>query len=97
MSDSIKELLHCAEEMFGQVLHDVEPYNEPEQLPHLLFFRRFTEWQYAYCRAIRVKNCVASGPHRSDESSCTRDLNLAGWKGRSDQEWTANRSLPNAY
>jgi len=54
MSDSIQGLLHCAEQMFGQVLNDIEPYNEHERLGHLLFFRRFTEWQYQYCRAIRA-------------------------------------------
>ncbi len=54
MSDSIQNLLQAAEEMFGQVLNEVEPYSRPERLVHMLFFRRFTEWQYEYCRAIRT-------------------------------------------
>jgi hypothetical protein len=54
MTGSIQELLHCAEAMFAQVLHDCEPYDEPKQLVHMLFFRRFTEWQCSYCRAIRL-------------------------------------------
>ena len=52
MSDSIRNLLQCAEQMFGEVLGDIEPYSGPERLGHMLFFRRFTEWQYEYCRAI---------------------------------------------
>jgi hypothetical protein len=43
MSDSIQDLLAYAEQMFGQVLNDIEPYNGPNRLLHLLFFRRFTE------------------------------------------------------
>jgi hypothetical protein len=54
MSDSIQDLLAYAEQMFGQVLNDIEPYNGPNRLLHLLFFRRFTEWQYEYCRTIRT-------------------------------------------
>jgi hypothetical protein len=54
MSDSIQNLLHCAEQMFGQVLDDIEPYSGRERLVHLLFFRRFTEWQYEFCRTIRT-------------------------------------------
>src|ERR1700682_4231470 len=53
-SDSVPELLNAAVEMFGQVCNEVEPYNGPERLLHMLFFRRFTEWQYEYCRAIRA-------------------------------------------
>jgi len=53
MSDSIQNILRCAEQMFGQVLDDIEPYG-PERLVHLLFFRRFTEWQYEYCRTISL-------------------------------------------
>jgi hypothetical protein len=45
MSDSIQTLLLCAEEIFGEVLNDIEPYNRPEHVVHMLFFRRFTEWQ----------------------------------------------------
>ena len=52
MSDTIRDLLQCAEQMFGRVLGEIEPYSGPERLGHMLFFRRFTEWQYAYCRAI---------------------------------------------
>ena len=52
ISDSIRDLLHGAEQMFGDVLGDIEPYNEPHRVVHLLFFRRFTEWQHQYCRAI---------------------------------------------
>jgi hypothetical protein len=54
MSDSIQTLLRCAEEIFGEVLNDIEPYNRPEHVVHRLFFRRFTEWQYEYCRTIRT-------------------------------------------
>ena len=52
--DAVLELLAGAEHMFNHVLGDVEPYHEPERLVHLLFFRRFTERQYQYCRAIRT-------------------------------------------
>jgi hypothetical protein len=52
--DQFHQLVLGAEEMFGQVLLDVEPYDSPSQLVHLLFFRRFTEWQLEYCRAIRL-------------------------------------------
>src|SRR5260370_14729800 len=52
MSDLVKELLRGAETMFGEILNEVEPYNQPEHLVHMLLFRRFTEWQYEYCRAI---------------------------------------------
>jgi hypothetical protein len=52
MSDSIQGLLRCAEQMFGEVLNDIEPYSGAERLGHILFFRRFTECQYEYCRAI---------------------------------------------
>jgi hypothetical protein len=48
------KLLTGAEQMFHHVLGDVEPYHEAERLVHLLFFRRFTELQYHYCRAIRT-------------------------------------------
>ena len=61
MSDSIQTLLLCAEEIFGEVLNDIEPYNRPEHVVHMLFFRRFTEWQYEYCRTIRTlheANCL---------------------------------------
>ena len=61
MSDSIQTLLLCAEEICGEVLNDVEPYNRPENVVHMLFFRRFTEWQYEYCRTIRTlheANCL---------------------------------------
>jgi hypothetical protein len=54
VSDSIKALLNYAEQMFGEVLNDIEPYSGPEHLVHMLFFRRFTEWQYEYCRTIRT-------------------------------------------
>jgi hypothetical protein len=52
MSDTIRDLLHCAEQMFGRVLGEIEPYSGPEHLGHMLFFRRFAEWQHEYCRAI---------------------------------------------
>jgi hypothetical protein len=52
MSDLVKELLRGAETMFGEILNEGEPYNQPEHLVHMLLFRRFTEWQYEYCRAI---------------------------------------------
>jgi hypothetical protein len=52
--DSLRDFLYCAEEMLGKVLNDVEPYNRPEKLVHMLFFRRFTELQCEYCRAIRA-------------------------------------------
>jgi hypothetical protein len=61
MSDSIHTLLQGAEEFFGEVLNDVEPYVRPEHVVHMLFFRRFTEWQYEYCRTIRTlhdANCL---------------------------------------
>jgi len=54
MADQIQNLLRYAEELFGQVLGDIEPYNRSGHVVHLLFFRRFTEWQYEYCRAIRA-------------------------------------------
>jgi hypothetical protein len=54
ISDSIQEILRAAEEMFGQVLNEIEPYYGPARVNHMLFFRRFTEWQYEYCRAIRT-------------------------------------------
>jgi hypothetical protein len=40
--------------MFGELLNEVEPYNQPEHLVHMLFFRRCSEWQYEYCRTIRL-------------------------------------------
>ena len=54
MADLLHELLQGAEQMFGDVLNDIEPYDRPERVVHMLFFRRFTEWQYEYCRAIRA-------------------------------------------
>jgi hypothetical protein len=54
MADSISKLLHCAEEMFGNVLSDIEPYSGPERLGHILWFRAFTECQYQYCRGLRT-------------------------------------------
>lgn len=52
--DAVLELFTGAVHMFNQVLGDVEPYHEPQWLVHLLLFRRFTERQYQYCRAIRT-------------------------------------------
>lgn len=37
MTDFVKELLRGAETMFGEVLNEVEPYNRPEHLVHMLF------------------------------------------------------------
>jgi hypothetical protein len=54
MRDPVQTLLQCAEEMFGEVMNDVEPYSRPEHVVHMLFFRRFTEWQYGYCRTLRT-------------------------------------------
>jgi hypothetical protein len=56
LNRSIGELLLGAEELFGQVLGELEPYREPRYLVHMLFFRRFTEWQCEYCKAIRRLN-----------------------------------------
>lgn len=55
------DLLKGAEKMFSSVINEVEPYNRPERLVHMLFFRRFIEWQYEYCRSIRTlyeANCL---------------------------------------
>jgi hypothetical protein len=55
MSDPIQDLLDGAQQMFGQVLEDSAPHSGPERLLHVLFFRRFTEWQYEYCRTTSVR------------------------------------------
>jgi hypothetical protein len=52
--DQFHQLLLGTEEMFGQVIPDVEPFDASSRLVHLFFFRRFTEWQLEYCRAIRL-------------------------------------------
>ena len=51
-SDSIRALLNGAFQMFGGLYEDVPPYNRPDQRLHLLFFRRLTELQCDYCRAL---------------------------------------------
>lgn len=52
--DPAKFLLLAAEEIFGHVTCEAEPYNHPDLLVKMNCFRRFAEWQYEYSRSIRI-------------------------------------------
>jgi hypothetical protein len=53
-SDAVGSVLDSAIRIFGHVLHDVEPYDEPTDCVRMSFFRRLTELQDEYCRGIRA-------------------------------------------
>jgi hypothetical protein len=50
--ESTRELLDGAFQMFGGVCEDSSPHDRPDQRLYLLFFRRLSELQCDYCRAL---------------------------------------------